>query len=107
MGAAVTTVVFNRIKSREISQSVLADSNETTGKLGLHSYQAAQWTAFAFGAIGKYPAHSCVSFAEICLPGTILALIFFKGVGIIGHEEKVQSSGSSSEKSVTRTAGEV
>lgn len=55
----ISTVVFNR---------VTASLDE--GEDMLRSYQAAQWTCCAFA-----------------LCGTVLALSFFRGVGVPGHQQ--------------------
>ena len=41
----VTTVVFNRVQSRDPRAGLGPDP-------GLECYQAAQWTGFAFGIVG-------------------------------------------------------
>ncbi|KAF9456825.1 major facilitator superfamily domain-containing protein [Collybia nuda] len=60
VGVAVSTVVFNRVSLRQPQRIPT-----------LKSYQAAQWSAFAFGVLA-----------------TILALVFFRGVGIVGQEKR-------------------
>ena len=47
----------------------------------LRMYRAAQWTAFAFGIIA-----------------TILGIVFFRGVGVVGHRAPKPASVSESEK---------
>ncbi|KAF9456822.1 major facilitator superfamily domain-containing protein [Collybia nuda] len=59
VGLTVTTVVFNRV--------TLMSSE---GRPTLKSYQAAQWTSFAFGMLA-----------------TLLAIVFFRGVGVVGHQK--------------------
>jgi hypothetical protein len=63
VGVTISTVVFNRITSS------LGEGEDM-----LRSYQAAQWTCCAFG-----------------LCGTLLALVFFRGVGVPGHREAKNS----------------
>jgi len=57
VGVTVSTVVFNRVKDQIAS-----------GQDDLKSYQAAQWTNVGFG-----------------LFAAITSLIFFRGVGVVGH----------------------
>ncbi|KAF8992537.1 major facilitator superfamily domain-containing protein [Cyathus striatus] len=59
VGITVSTVVFNRVTIKNGGVMVLA------------SYQAAQWTCFAFGCIA-----------------IILALLSFRGVGVVGHHQE-------------------
>lgn len=59
VGITVTTVVFNRVTSRNGPD---VDN--------IASYRAAQWTSFAFGILG-----------------TLLSILFFKGVGVVGHRK--------------------
>ena len=47
----------------------------------LRMYRAAQWTAFAFGIIA-----------------TIFGIVFFSGVGVVGHQAPKPASVSESEK---------
>lgn len=63
MGVTISTIVFNRVTSS------LGEGGDM-----LRSYQAAQWTCCAFG-----------------LCGTLLALVFFRGVGVPGHKEAKKS----------------
>ncbi|KAL1737739.1 hypothetical protein HDZ31DRAFT_70848 [Schizophyllum fasciatum] len=72
MGIAVSTVVFDNVQ-------------KTPGKTALDSYRAAQWTAFGFGALAS-----------------LLALVFLRGVGIVGHKEGDDAGGG--EKDEERTA---
>ncbi|KIM37308.1 hypothetical protein M413DRAFT_20342 [Hebeloma cylindrosporum] len=57
VGVTVTTVVFNRVGTK------VAPGGDM-----LRMYRAAQWTAFAFGIIA-----------------TTLGIVFFRGVGVVGH----------------------
>ena len=70
LGITVTTVVFNRVGTK------LGPDGDT-----LQMYSAAQWTAFAFGIIA-----------------TILGIVFFRGVGVVGHRAPKSTSISESEK---------
>ncbi|KAF9456823.1 major facilitator superfamily-domain-containing protein [Collybia nuda] len=81
LGPTVSTVVFNRVTSRQPGR-----------RPNLDSYHAAQWTAFAFGVLA-----------------TILAFIFYKGVGIVGQEKKakdVESSSGDQEETMTESKTE-
>ncbi|KAK2466613.1 hypothetical protein APHAL10511_000871 [Amanita phalloides] len=72
IGVSVTTIVFDRVLAQDARKlGVLID--DTTQNLApksaqLKAYQAAQFTAFAFGMIA-----------------TVFVLLFFRGVGIIGE----------------------
>jgi len=70
VGTTVTTVVFNRVGSKR-----------GPGEDTLPVYRAAQWAAFAFGAIS-----------------TILGILCFRGVGFVGHRSHKLSSISETEK---------
>jgi hypothetical protein len=63
-------VVFNRVGT-----TVGPDGDK------LQMYRAAQWTAFAFGIIA-----------------TTLGIVFFRGVGVVGHRAPKPASMSESEK---------
>ncbi|KAJ7596104.1 putative efflux transporter [Mycena floridula] len=78
VGVTITTVVFNRILQRDSGRlGILPNPSGTNAPLAaqLASYKAAQWTAFGFGVVA-----------------TSLGVLFFRGVGIVGHEEEMQSS---------------
>ncbi|KAG6908440.1 hypothetical protein DXG01_004523 [Tephrocybe rancida] len=62
LGVTVTTVIFNRITLKTGSDAASPP---------LPSYRAAQWGAFAFGVLSM-----------------LLAIVFFRGVGIVGHQKK-------------------
>jgi hypothetical protein len=66
----VTTVVFNRVGMK------VGPDGDT-----LRMYRAAQWTAFAFGIIA-----------------TILGIVLFRGVGVVGHRAPKPASIWESEK---------
>ncbi|KAJ7595339.1 putative efflux transporter [Mycena floridula] len=73
VGVTISTVVFNRILERESGRlGVMPDPSGRNAPMPaqLTSYKAAQWTAFAFGVLA-----------------TLLAVVFFRGVGIVGHRE--------------------
>ncbi|KAI5889843.1 MFS general substrate transporter [Schizophyllum commune H4-8] len=73
MGIAVSTVVFDNVQ-------------KMSGKTPLDAYRAAQWTAFGFGALAS-----------------VLAFIFLRGVGVVGHkEEKVTSYSTDEERTAVR-----
>ena len=70
LSITVTTVVFNRVETK-----VGPDGD------ALRMYHATQWTAFTFGIIA-----------------TILGIVFFRGVGVVGHHAPKPASISESEK---------
>ncbi|KZP33385.1 MFS general substrate transporter [Athelia psychrophila] len=60
-GLTISTIVFNRVVAR----------HEDFDKPPLDGYKAAQWTAFGFAILSS-----------------VLAAVFLRGVGIVGHSEK-------------------
>jgi hypothetical protein len=74
--------VFNRVALHR--QALTGDSQPT-----LESYQSTQWTAFAFGMLGQITIHSCTLplFTFSCEVATLLAIAFFRGVGVIGYQK--------------------
>ncbi|KAK0463275.1 efflux transporter [Desarmillaria tabescens] len=72
LGVTVSTIVFNRVVAQDsLNMGVVVDeanSNAPREAL-LNGYKAAEWTAFAFGAIGA-----------------LLAVLFFWNVGIVGDK---------------------
>ncbi|KAF8066838.1 putative efflux transporter [Lyophyllum atratum] len=66
LGVTVTTVIFNRVTSQKAASDITPSPIPT-----LDSYRAAQWGSFAFGVLA-----------------TLLAIVFFRGVGIVGHRKK-------------------
>uniref|UniRef100_A0A8H7XJB0 Major facilitator superfamily (MFS) profile domain-containing protein n=1 Tax=Psilocybe cubensis TaxID=181762 RepID=A0A8H7XJB0_PSICU len=94
VGVTVSTVVFNSVNSR-------LDSNEDN----ISTFRAAQWTGLAFGIIGKFTFHTYVQFQKLnstsCLSictATTLGIVFFYGVGVVGHRGPASDSVSHSEK---------
>ncbi|KAG6866162.1 hypothetical protein C0991_008116 [Blastosporella zonata] len=83
LGVTVTTVIFNRITLQQTGSSV--------GTPPLLSYQAAQWGAFAFGVLSM-----------------ALAIVFFRGVGIVGHRKSdvIQQNNAEDEQEKTATSQE-
>jgi hypothetical protein len=77
------------------------------GRPTLKSYQAAQWTAFAFGLLGK-SGHAFSIFSPLMKMfglAMLLALTFFRGVGIVGHQKLEPSeTGGVSESDHEQTA---
>ncbi|KAL0949753.1 hypothetical protein HGRIS_009791 [Hohenbuehelia grisea] len=72
LGIPVSTIVFNRVvaqDSRRMGIIVDATGSNAPPQARLNGYRAAQWTAFAFGILA-----------------TILAVIFLRNIGIVGHE---------------------
>ncbi|PPQ92095.1 hypothetical protein CVT25_008261 [Psilocybe cyanescens] len=79
VGITVSTVVFNSV-------NVKIDSN----KNNISPYRAAQWTTFGFGVIA-----------------TALGIVFFRGVGVVGHRETTPESISQRENGYpTHTIGD-
>ncbi|TDL21098.1 efflux transporter [Rickenella mellea] len=71
-GLAITTIVHNRVLRREAAKlgyDTAHSLQDAPAPAQLKSYRAAQWTAFAFPIFGA-----------------ILAVIFLRGVGIVGHK---------------------
>ncbi|KAG7444587.1 putative efflux transporter [Guyanagaster necrorhizus] len=74
VGVTVSTVVFDRVlRQRSADMGVILDANADGAPKAaqLDSYKAAEWTNFSFGVLA-----------------TILALIFFRGVGVVGQHRK-------------------
>ncbi|KAL4260570.1 Major facilitator superfamily (MFS) profile domain-containing protein [Pleurotus pulmonarius] len=77
VGVTVTTVVFDKIVQRETRRAPIPPpplpsvpaANQVVDLLP--AYQAAQWTAFAFGILAA-----------------VTALAFFRGFGIVGHRKE-------------------
>ncbi|KAF8331579.1 major facilitator superfamily domain-containing protein [Amanita rubescens] len=70
IGLTVTTIIFNRVLARDSRKlGVILDANQENAPRSaqLKAYQAAQWGGFCF-----------------CMIATILVIIFFRNVGIIG-----------------------
>ncbi|KAJ6509090.1 major facilitator superfamily domain-containing protein [Mycena vulgaris] len=61
LGVTISTIVFNRIKTRILAQG-------PPPRDLLPAYKDAMWTCFAFG-----------------MSATLLSLIFFRGLGAVGH----------------------
>ncbi|KAF8650022.1 hypothetical protein AX16_005461 [Volvariella volvacea WC 439] len=80
-GMAISTVVFNRVMKK---QTQLHGPGEDAIMLAqLNSYKAAQWTCFGFGILA-----------------TLLAIVFFRSVGIVGTVKKgAKQEDSESQKS--------
>ncbi|KAF8875000.1 putative efflux transporter [Infundibulicybe gibba] len=73
LGVTVTTIVFNRVvaqNSAKMGVIVNASGSNAPSEAALSGYQAAQWTAFAFGIIA-----------------TIITAAFMRGVGIVGDRK--------------------
>ncbi|KDQ24021.1 hypothetical protein PLEOSDRAFT_1068013 [Pleurotus ostreatus PC15] len=86
LGVTVTTIVFNRVVAQDARRLGLDPaSNSPQGGVPDHSepmlagYRAAQWTAFAFGAVA-----------------TLVTVATMSGVGIVGDRKGASSSPSSS-----------
>ncbi|KAF7420881.1 hypothetical protein PC9H_011399 [Pleurotus ostreatus] len=89
LGVTVTTIVFNRVVAQDARRLGLDPaSNSPQGGVPDHSepmlagYRAAQWTAFAFGAVA-----------------TLVTVATMSGVGIVGDRKGASSSSSSSSPS--------
>jgi hypothetical protein len=81
--------VFNRViaqDSRKLGVVLDPNQDDAPRSAQLKAYQAAQWAAFCFSMIGMHFYLSSV--ARYSSPSfylaTILVIIFFRGVGIIG-----------------------
>ena len=88
----VTTVVFDRVRSRDSRVGLGLGS-------GLECYQAAQWGCFTFGMVGALHCF-CLPYVDAYYralffrwdAATLLAIVFFRGVGVVGRKEKKTSS---------------
>jgi len=75
-GLAVTTIVFDKIVARDslrLGHAINASDTTAPRAAQLSGYRAAQWTAVGFG---------------FC--SALLAAIFLRGVGVVGHSNKDQ-----------------
>ena len=84
----MTTIIYNRVlaqDSRKLGVLVDADQDNAPRSAQLKAYQAAQWGAFCFAMIGTqfFPFQCYPLFISLSL-ATILVVIFFRRVGIIG-----------------------
>ncbi|KAI0706606.1 efflux transporter [Earliella scabrosa] len=78
-GLAISTVVYNAVlESRSAALGVQVDENGTGAprEVQLTAYKDAMWTGFGFGLVGA-----------------ILALLFLRGVGVVGHTKGEDESG--------------
>ncbi|KAI0750334.1 major facilitator superfamily domain-containing protein [Daedaleopsis nitida] len=83
-GLAISTVVYNATlqqRSEQLGVEVDPNGNASNAprEAQLVAYQDAMWTGFAFG-----------------LFGAILAAVFLRGVGVVGHREGKKEPGSDS-----------
>ncbi|KAF9497440.1 MFS general substrate transporter [Pleurotus eryngii] len=90
LGVTVTTIVFNRVVAHDARRLGLDPaSSSAEGGVPAHSppmlagYRAAQWTAFAFGAVA-----------------TLVTLATMSGVGIVGDRKGTPSPSNASPSSV-------
>ncbi|KAI0076341.1 putative efflux transporter [Panus rudis PR-1116 ss-1] len=77
-GLAITTIVFDRVRTQSgnnMGVDVDPQGSNALPAAQLRAFRAAQWTNFAFGAF------AC-----------ILALLFLRGVGVVGGPHKPSSS---------------
>ncbi|KAI4527062.1 MFS general substrate transporter [Schizophyllum commune Loenen D] len=73
MGIAVSTVVYDRVlasRASALGTTLNSEHSNAPRPAQLDAYHAAQWTAFAFGALAA-----------------VLALVFLRGVGVVGHKK--------------------
>ena len=87
----VTTVVYNNV-----------GSHLAAGEDVLLMYRAAQWTAFAFGVLGAFLL-SFKNYGYNFLPATVIGIICFRGVGVVGFREPKTSSSSMEQGSPVET----
>ncbi|KAG5645961.1 hypothetical protein DXG03_004753 [Asterophora parasitica] len=81
LGVTVTTVIFNRVAAQTAAASSVS-GNAVVGvaKPTLEAYKAAQWGSFAFGVLA-----------------TLLSIVFFRGVGIVGHRKNKSNHATNSD----------
>ncbi|KDQ58837.1 hypothetical protein JAAARDRAFT_127904 [Jaapia argillacea MUCL 33604] len=88
-GLTISTIVFNRVLKRgSLKLGVVPDASGMNVPLPaqLKAYEAAQWTAFGFGMLA-----------------TLLAIVFLRGVGIVGHQHPNKEKETDSEHTVAET----
>ena len=80
--------MFNRVIAEDSRKlGVVLDTNQDSAPriAQLKAYQAAQWAAFCFSMIGMlFLLNRVVHSSPSSSLATILVIIFFRGVGIIG-----------------------
>lgn len=89
-GLAISTVVFNT----QIAKAGGSDPSgaDVSRDDQLVAYKDAMWTGFAFGAFGEYKcrvmeADEELNAAVMCV-GALIAFLFLRGVGIVGHRKE-------------------
>ncbi|CAL1716634.1 unnamed protein product [Somion occarium] len=84
-GLAITTIVFDRVRAQKsLNLGVVIDSQGSNAprEAQLQAYRAAQWTILGFGALAS-----------------ILAVLFLRGVGVVGGPHKPDPSEDEKSKS--------
>lgn len=100
-GLSISTIVYNAIvrsKAAKLGVEVTgstSDSDIPKAAL-LGGYKGAHWTAFAFGVAGEpflFLFQIKLSIADLfllflfCVAGTVMGILFLRGVGIVGHKK--------------------
>ena len=91
IGVSVSTIVFNNVlREQSSSLGVVLDVQRDNAPLPaqLKAYKAAMWTGFAFGLLCACCCPELLIFylyTHPNFPGTILCVIFLRGVGIVGE----------------------
>ncbi|ESK91311.1 efflux transporter [Moniliophthora roreri MCA 2997] len=90
LGITVSTVVFNNVLHKDSMRRHLPpppDARHAPRPVQLECYHAAFWTTFAFGVLA-----------------TILAVLFLRGVGIVGQRRGAKKSGEAENGEMKGTA---
>lgn len=100
-GLSISTIVYNAIvrsKAAKLGVEVTgstSDSDIPKAAL-LGGYKGAHWTAFAFGIAGElflFLFRIKLSITDLfllflfCVAGTVMGILFLRGVGIVGHKK--------------------
>ena len=107
IGVSVSTIVFNgvlRVQSNHLGVVLDAQRDNAPLPAKLKAYKAAMWTGFSFGLLCAC-CYAGVLTAVILtyspFPGTIMCVIFLRGVGIVGEAPVQAPSRSNLEDSGT------
>ncbi|GJJ06804.1 hypothetical protein Clacol_001000 [Clathrus columnatus] len=99
-GLAITTNVYNSVA---MSHHHPLEEPHMANTPPLEAFKAAQWTGFGFAILGSYKTIKQIFSGYrnniYVFPALILALIFLRGVGIVGHRDTTNLSKSTQSES--------
>jgi hypothetical protein len=95
-GLTISTIVFDRVQAMKMKQT-MGDFMVSS----LAAFRAAQWSAFGFGMLGtSFKEPRCLDIADEMSTATIVAVIFLRGVGVVGHTTPPTSKAARDAESV-------